>query len=58
MSDTFQVPVVKAKGETIEVDSSALPDASYKGIFAAGLKVCINTGTIPSKTLRETAVAL
>ena len=45
MSDTFNVPVVKAKGETIEVDSSALPDASYKGVFAAGLKVCINTGT-------------
>lgn len=47
MSDDnlYLVPVVKAKGETISVDASALPDASFRGVVAAGLKACINTGT-------------
>lgn len=56
MSDaisTYNVPVTKAKGETVEVDSTQLPDESYRGIFAAGLKHCVNQGTTGDKYKKE-----
>lgn len=49
----YTVPVVKAKGETVEVDSRELGDASYRGIFAAGLKHCVNQGTTGDKYKKE-----
>lgn len=51
-SSTYRVPVVKAK-DFVEVDSSTLPDESYRGIFAAGLKHCVNTGMAGDKFKKE-----
>jgi hypothetical protein len=40
----LQVPVVKAKGQTIEIDTDALPEDVYAEAILQGLKVLINRG--------------
>ena len=45
ISPIFEVPVVKAKGKFVTVDASRLNAQTYKNVFLAGLKACVNTGT-------------
>lgn len=41
----FRVPVTKAKGEFVEIDTSTLPDEVYREALLQGLKVLANRGT-------------
>jgi len=44
MAETIKVPVVKAKGQVIEVELDKLPDEVYKEILLQGAKAVLNRG--------------
>lgn len=48
----MRIPVVKAKGGFVEIDTASLPDDVYAEALLQGLKVLVNRGT--SKVTKET----
>lgn len=48
----IRVPITKAKGEFVEIDTAELPDEVYKEALLQGLKVLANRGT--SKITKST----
>lgn len=44
-STVIRVPITKAKGESVEIDTSTLPDDVYREALLQGLKVLANRGT-------------
>lgn len=44
-NSVYRVPITKAKGEAVDLDVAKMPDAQYRNVVAAGLKLAVNSGT-------------